>query len=63
MCHFNTSEIFSIDNYSWCGTENWFLLPQENDEEMIAEFTDRAGVSNLTIVEELDENEQLEVSV
>lgn len=33
---------------------------EENDEEMIAEFTDRAGVSNLTSVEELDENEQLE---
>ncbi|XP_030909345.2 DPY30 domain-containing protein 1 isoform X2 [Melopsittacus undulatus] len=33
---------------------------EENNEKMIAEFTDRAGVSNLTSVEELDENEQLE---
>ncbi|KAM9011618.1 DPY30 domain-containing protein 1 isoform 1-T1 [Ara ararauna] len=33
---------------------------EESDENMIAEFTDRAGVSNLTSVEELDENEQLE---
>lgn len=30
---------------------------------MIAELTDRAGKSNLTSVEELDENEQLQVSV
>lgn len=29
---------------------------EENDEKMIAELTDRAGVPNLTSVEELDEN-------
>ncbi|XP_030341533.1 DPY30 domain-containing protein 1 isoform X3 [Strigops habroptila] len=33
---------------------------EENDEKMIAELTDRAGVPNLTSVEELDEN-KLEV--
>lgn len=33
---------------------------EENDDKMIAEFTDRAEAPNLTSVEELDENEQFE---